>query len=185
AHVSPTVGMPQRWQASTSGALPAVAAVGGHAVAGGAILALACDRRFLADGDGRFGLTEVDLALPLPAGVHHLLRAAAGDHRALEAGLFGRLYSPREALTAGFADRLVPPDELLASALGEARELAEKPRDALRAIRQALRGPVCRALEEADDRVDEEFGRWWFSAEAKGRRAELLERLSARSGGEG
>lgn len=163
-----------------AGPMPTVAAVGGHAVAGGAILALACDRRLFAEGGGRFGVTEVDLGLPLPSGVLHLLRAAAGERQALEAGLFGRLYSPQEAMAAGFADRVISPEGLMVEAVAEARALGAKPRQALRAIREGLRESALRAIERADARIEEEFGAWWFSVEATARRTDLLERLSAR-----
>ncbi|MEW6487290.1 MAG: enoyl-CoA hydratase/isomerase family protein [Thermodesulfobacteriota bacterium] len=163
-----------------AGPLPSVAAVNGHAVAGGAILALACDRRVFAQGEGRFGLTEVDLGLPLPPGVLHLLRYAAGERVALEAGLFGRLYGPTEARASGFADGLAAPEALTEAAREEARSLAAKPRRALQAIRQELRAPTLRALEEADARVAEEFGAWWFSPDATARRQAQVEKLSAR-----
>jgi len=169
------------YRAVFAGPMPCVAAVGGHAVAGGAILALACDRRLFAEGEGRFGLTEVDLALPLPPGVLYLLRAVAGESRALEAGIFGRLYAPHEALAAGFADRAVAPEAVLGEALAEARALAAKPRAALRSIRDALRAPGLRALEEADADVGQSFGQWWFSAEASERRGALLAKLASRN----
>lgn len=163
-----------------AGPLPSVAAVNGHAVAGGAILALACDRRVFARGEGRFGLTEVDLGLPLPPGVLHLMRYAAGERGALEAGLFGRLYLPAEARAAGFADGLASPEALIQAAREEARALAAKPRLALRAIRAGLRAPTLRVLEEADARVAAEFGAWWFSPDATARRQAQVEKLSAR-----
>jgi len=163
-----------------TGELPVVAAVDGHAVAGGAILALACDRRIFAAGEGRFGVTEVDLALPLPPGVLHLLRAAGGEGPTAEAALFGRLYTPEEAHAAGFADRLVAPGEALTVARQEAQVLAAKPREALRAIRSGLRAPWSRSLQDADAHVGEEFGRWWFSPDATARRESLLAKLTAR-----
>jgi len=168
------------YRAVFTGALPVVAAVEGHAVAGGAILALSCDRRVFAAGEGRFGVTEVDLALPLPPGVLHLLRAAGGEGAAAEAALFGRLYTPEEAHAAGFADRLAGSGEALAVARQEAQALAAKPREALRAIRRGLRAPWSRSLEEADAHVGDEFARWWFSADAVARRESLLAKLTAR-----
>jgi len=168
------------YRALFAGAVPVVAAVEGHAVAGGAILALACDRRIFAKGEGRFGVTEVDLALPLPPGVLQLLRAAAGEAAAAEAALFGRLYTPAEAQAAGFANRLVGTGEAFAEARREAQTLAAKPREALRAIRRELRAPWARALEEADARVGEEFAQWWFCGDAVARRGALLAKLAAR-----
>lgn len=168
------------YRALFTGVVPVVAAVEGHAVAGGAILALSCDRRIFAGGEGRFGVTEVDLGLPLPPGVLYLLRAAAGEGAVAEAALFGRLYTPEEAREAGFADRLVPPGEALPTAREEAQALAAKPREALRAIRGSLRTPWSGFLQEADAQVGEKFARWWFSPDAVARRESLLVRLTAR-----
>src|SRR5262245_17875197 len=54
--------------------LPVVAAVNGHAIAGGCVLALQCDVRLMADGPGRIGLNEVQLGIGLPASVIEPLR---------------------------------------------------------------------------------------------------------------
>jgi enoyl-CoA hydratase len=163
-----------------AGAVPVVAAVGGHAIAGGAILALACDRRIFSRGEGRFGVTEVDLALPLPPGVLQLLRAAAGEGPTVEAALFGRLYTPEEARASGYADRLVETGDALTEALREAHVLAAKPREALRTIRRELRSPWSRRVAEADAGVGEAFAHWWFSKEATARREALLAKLAVR-----
>ncbi|MHB8764014.1 MAG: enoyl-CoA hydratase/isomerase family protein [Deferrisomatales bacterium] len=168
------------YRALFAGRVPVVAAVGGHAVAGGAILALACDRRVFAEGPGRFGLSEVDLGLPLPPGVLRLLRAAVTERVAYEAACLGRLYAPAEAREAGFADRLVPAAECLEAALAEARALAAKPRQALGALRHLVRGAAERALEEADEGAAETFHDWWQSPEASARRQALLASLEAR-----
>ncbi len=163
-----------------AGPVPVVAAVNGHAIAGGAILALAADRRVFGDGSGRFGLTEVDLALPLPPGVVELLRAAVGDHRAAEAALFGRLYGVAEAAAAGFADRVVPAGECLGAAVAEARALAAKPRAALRAIRELVRGSAGRAVAAADAGAGAAFRRWWTTPEATERRLAVLASLEGK-----
>ncbi len=126
-------------------------------------------------GDGQFGLTEVDLGLPLPAGALVLLRAAVGDARALEAAALGRRYRPEEALEAGFVQRLVPHDRTFPEALREAQALAGKPRAALREIRANLRRGVREQLAGLDARLGETFVRWWREPEVARRRDLLLQ----------
>jgi len=70
--------------------LPVVAAVNGHAIAGGAILALCCDRRIVARGERLFGLNEVQVGLPLPGALFEIVRAALGPAHTPEALLEGR-----------------------------------------------------------------------------------------------
>ena len=159
--------------------VPVVAAVGGHALAGGAILALACERRVFGRGEWGFGLTEVALALPLPAGVVELLREAADPATAYEAAALGRVFTPSEAAERGLAHRLVAPASVLDEAVSEAAALAEKPRDALAAIRGELRGPLAERMEAADRDVGERFREWWNRPEALARRRRILERLSS------
>src|SRR4029077_13032439 len=55
---------------------PVVAAVNGHAVAGGAVLAAAADVRLMAEGDGRVGLTEIQVGVPFPAAILEIVRSA-------------------------------------------------------------------------------------------------------------
>ncbi|GAB4261286.1 MAG: enoyl-CoA hydratase/isomerase family protein [Deferrisomatales bacterium] len=154
--------------------VPVVAAVGGHALAGGAILALACDRRVFAEGQWGFGLTEVDLGVPLPPGVVHLIRTVGGERVALEACVFGRRYTPAEARQVGLADRLVAPEALPEAAGAEAAELAAKPRGALAAIREQFRVPLGRELARLDAGVGGSFRRWWFDPVAVERRRQVL-----------
>lgn len=162
------------YQRLAAASVPVVAAVGGHALAGGAILALACDRRVFGTGSWHFGLTEVDLGLPLPPGVLRLLTWIVGERRALEVGMFGRRYTPAEATEAGLADRMVAPDVLLTEARTEAAELAGKPRKALGAIRDQLRAPLHRELQTLDAEVGKAFRDWWYDPVAVERRRRFL-----------
>ncbi len=165
--------------------VPVVAAVDGHALAGGAILALACDRRVFGRGTWGFGLNEVDLGLPLPAGVVRMLRVAAGPGAVYEACALGRVFPPEVAAGCGLASRLVDPGTALEAAAEDARELATKPREALAEIRRVLRGDDVEALARLDHGVGAAFRRWWTSPACTERRQALLARLAARRSGEG
>jgi enoyl-CoA hydratase len=80
---------------------PTVAALTGHAIAGGAIMALACDTRIGADGPFRFQVNEVAIGIPVPSWMA-LIAISGIPHRSrTEAILHARAYSPREALDRG------------------------------------------------------------------------------------
>ncbi len=166
-----------------SGPVPVVAAVAGHALAGGAILALACERRVFGEGSWGFGLTEVDVGLPLPPGVLELLRATTDEATVYEAAALGRVFTPAEAAERRLAHRLVPGPEALAAAMDEARSLSAKPPGALGEIRRMLRGALAERIRDADRDVGEMFSRWWRGEESTACRRRILERLSGGAGG--
>ncbi len=89
-------------------ARPVVAAVNGHAIAGGCVLATQCDVRVMADGDGRIGLNEVQLGIGLPAAVIEPLRARLPATSLAAVALEGRLFTPADALRLGLVDALAP-----------------------------------------------------------------------------
>jgi enoyl-CoA hydratase len=106
-----------------------VAAVGGHALAGGLELAAACDLRFCADSDRvRLGVPEMDLfgCLPSGGGGAQFLTRLLGPSRALEFMLSAKPVTPAQALAAGLVDRLCPDGEVTGEAVGFAREVAGK-----------------------------------------------------------
>jgi enoyl-CoA hydratase len=106
---------------------PVVAAVNGHALAGGCVLALACDQRLGAEGSYRVGLSEVAVGIALPSVVIELASPALNPVRRREAMLFGRVYDPAGAREVGFLHELCPPEALLERALSAAAALAALP----------------------------------------------------------
>lgn len=106
-----------------------IAALDGHALAGGLELAVACDLRFCADSDGlRLGVPEMDLfgCLPSGGGGAQFLTRLLGPSRALEFILSAKPISPSRALQAGLVDRLCPAGQVGSQALEFAREVAGK-----------------------------------------------------------
>ena len=99
---------------------PLVAAVNGHAVAGGGVIACACDYRVMAAGQGRIGLPELKVGVPFPAAALDIVRSAIPRRYQREVMLLGRLYDPEGAAERGLVDEIVPTDDLL----GRAREIA-------------------------------------------------------------
>lgn len=78
--------------------IPIVAAITGHAPAGGTVLALFCDWRIMAEGDYKIGLNEVQVGIPLPPVILAGLRRLIGPRQAERLAVSGGLFSPQEAL---------------------------------------------------------------------------------------
>jgi enoyl-CoA hydratase len=104
-------------------AKPVVAAVNGHAVAGGAVLAAATDHVLMAEGGGRIGVPEIVVGVPFPRVPLEVLRHAVGDVAARRLVLGAQTHPPADAATIGLVDEVVPADELLDRALAAARRL--------------------------------------------------------------
>ena len=104
--------------------LPTVAAVTGHAIAGGAMLAFACDLRFAAAGPFRLHLNEVAIGLPLPTWAIVLAHSAVPGRWHTEAILHARAYAPEEAVERGIVDAVATSETLLERAHGAADALA-------------------------------------------------------------
>jgi enoyl-CoA hydratase len=127
---------------------PVIAAVEGHAVAGGLELAAWCDLRVAAH-DAVFGVFCRRWGIPLMDGGTVRLARLIGHSHALDLILTGRGVSGDEALRMGLANRLVPPGQALAAAIALAREIAERPQAALRGDRLSSYEQWSRALGEA------------------------------------
>ncbi|HTA69798.1 MAG TPA: crotonase/enoyl-CoA hydratase family protein, partial [Bryobacteraceae bacterium] len=115
---------------------PVIAAVEGHAVAGGLELALWCDLR-VAARDAVFGVYCRRFGVPLvDLGTIRLPRLIGHSH-AIDLILTGRGVSGEEALQMGLANRLVEPGRALEASIGIARELARLPQGCLRSDRMS------------------------------------------------
>jgi enoyl-CoA hydratase/carnithine racemase len=128
--------------------LPTVAAVGGHAFAGGAMLALCHDARVMRADRGYFCLPEVDLGLPFTPGMTALLRARLPIPTVHDAMVLGRRYGGLAALEAGIVGDAVAEELVLPRALELAEELAPKAGPAMGAIKRRLYAEVVERLGE-------------------------------------
>jgi enoyl-CoA hydratase/carnithine racemase len=119
------------------GTKPTIAAVNGHALAGGLELALACDIR-LAAPNATFGLAETKWAIIPGAGGTQRLPRTVGLGLAMEMILSAEPIDAATALSCGLVSRIVPGDELVASALSLAKSIAARGPLAVRAARRAV-----------------------------------------------
>lgn len=126
---------------------PLVAAVNGHAIAGGAILMLACDQRLLARGTAQIGLTEVRVGVLFPAWALEVARFATPPQHLSTMIYTGRTWPPEEALARGLVDELVEPERLLDRACEVAEDLAAIAPATFHATKRALRRPMIEAAQ--------------------------------------
>jgi enoyl-CoA hydratase len=115
-----------------------IAAIDGSALGGGCELALACDLRYMADGDFLIGQPEILLGIIPGGGGTQRLARLLGSGRALELVLEGSALSPAQALAAGLVNRVVPPDRLLEEATETGQRLARRSRIAVAAAKRAI-----------------------------------------------
>jgi len=116
--------------------LPTVAAVNGHAFAGGGMLALCCDHRIMRSDRGYFCLPEVDLGVTFAPGMLALIQATLPTPTAREAMHTGRRYTAEEAVAAGIAHVALPEAEVLPAAVVVAAERAGKGRGVLGGLKE-------------------------------------------------
>jgi enoyl-CoA hydratase len=160
---------------------PVVAALPGHAIAGGLILAMAADERIAAEGRGKFGLSEVILGVSVPACLMEPFRHVIGARGMERLAATGENLPADRALAIGLLDRVVPPAELLPSALERARFLAGLSAPAYAAIKLRSRAAAIARFDQARGR--DPFLDLWFSADARFRIKDMVARLAGRSGG--
>jgi enoyl-CoA hydratase/carnithine racemase len=160
--------------------VPVAAAITGHSPAAGAVLALCCDRRIMADGEHVIGVNEVKVGLPMPEVVLALLARQVGARHAEEMTVTGRLLSPAEALAIGLVDEVVPLEQVVERAVAWLRDLAATPAYAVRTTRQAARRDLVastRRLAAIDAR---RFPEEWFRPEVQAGLNAMVAALAAK-----
>ena len=161
---------------------PVVAAVSGHAIAGGCILALAADWRVLRRGGVTIGLNEVKLGVPLPLAVSKLLRATVAPGSLARVALLGRNFADGEAVAAGLADELAEEPGFEAACLSRLQEFAEKDPYSVAVTKAYLRGDTRRDIEAEDPAAAEAWLDGWFSPATQDRIRATVASLTRKTG---
>jgi enoyl-CoA hydratase/carnithine racemase len=116
---------------------PLLAAIHGTAAGGGLEMVLHCDIRFAA-ADARLGQPEINIGFIPPVGTTQALARLLGRSRAIRYLYEGTMVSAEEALSMGLVDMLFPPERLREKVKTYAETLAQKPAEALAAIRRTI-----------------------------------------------
>jgi enoyl-CoA hydratase len=150
-----------------SHAAPVVAAINGHAIAGGCVLACAADRRLMAREGGRIGVTELLVGVPFPPVAMEIMRDATAPQLFADAILSGATFTPLEALARGWVHEVVEPPALLERAIEAANALAALPPKAFALSKRQIRQPALQRMHVAD--VDAAVEQIWAEPETLAR----------------
>ena len=144
---------------------PVVAAVNGHAIAGGCVLACCADRRLMAREGGRIGVTELLVGVPFPPLAFEVMRFATTPRFLAEAIYGGAIYPPDAAIERGFIDQTVEGDGLLAGASEEARKLAALPPATFAQTKAQMRETVAERLASSGAATEKAVTEIWTRPE--------------------
>jgi enoyl-CoA hydratase len=145
---------------------PVVAALNGHAIAGGCILACAGDRRILSEGKARLGVPELRVGVPFPVLALEIMRFAADPRKLQDLIYDGATFNAQEALQRGLVDEVVPGPELMDRAVSAAESLAAIPPGAFALVKRQLREPAMQRVERLARELDAQILAAWCAPEA-------------------
>jgi enoyl-CoA hydratase len=144
---------------------PVVAAVNGHAIAGGCVLACCADRRIGARDGGRIGVTELLVGVPFPALAFEIMRLATAPQHFADGTLSGATFAPDAALARGLIDEIAEPSALLDRAVAAAQSLAALSPQAFAVTKRQLRLPVTERLARDRGAIDATAEKIWTAPE--------------------
>ena len=159
---------------------PMLAAISGHAVAGGCVLALTADHRILRRG-AQVGLNEVRVGVPLPWSVALLLRASVPAHALSRVALLGANFTDAEAVSLGLVHEVHEAEGFEAACLARLDEFADKDARALGLTKSYLRFSVLALMRAQEDARRGDFLDSWFSPEGRGRIRATVEALQKKA----
>jgi enoyl-CoA hydratase len=137
---------------------PTVAAINGHAYAGGLITALGCDHRIAAEGALQFSLNEVLIGIPMPAVYCEIIKHTIGPRAASELTLLGRVYDLAAVVKMGVIGKTAAPGRLLDDAVAWAALVPPDCYPAYAFTKRALQATTMAAIDAAA-----RFDRDWLS----------------------
>jgi enoyl-CoA hydratase len=153
-----------------------VAAVNGHAIAGGCVIAACADYRLMADGPGRIGVPELLVGLAFPAVALAAVRFVTGDVGVADLVFSGQTHLPAEARRRGLVDEVVPEGELLDRAVAKAEQLASIPPATFLHTKRQLRDRYWTEVETTGRQRDAEMLDVWKSPAALAAVADYVRR---------
>lgn len=142
---------------------PIVAALNGHAIAGGCMLSLACDNRVMVAGKGKISLNEIAFGSSVLAGSTEMLRFWIGSANATKVLYSGALYSAEEAMNLGLVQEIVTEGNLMVQARRIASDLGSKHSQAFASIKTLLRKSIAEDMMQRESESIREFVDIWYS----------------------
>jgi len=156
---------------------PTIAAITGHAIAGGCILTLCCDFRMIMDGHKLMGLNEVKLGVPIPYPAACILPHIVGHQNARTITFTGDFYPPLEAQKMGLVDEIMPPEELIHACITKAAGIGSTSAESFGIIKNNLIQPIVRVIQEGSAQQDQRFVEQWFMEATRKRLQEAMDKF--------
>jgi enoyl-CoA hydratase/carnithine racemase len=156
---------------------PTVAALTGHAIAGGCILALCCDYRFIAEGRKLMGLNEIKLGVPVPYPADCILRNLISPHIAREVMYHGEFHQSDELLKMGLVDLVLPLEQVIPEAIEKAKLIGSSYFDAFSMIKRNRIEPIEQQIRKNLAERERYFVECWYSDVARKRLQEAAEKF--------
>jgi len=130
---------------------PMIAAINGHAIAGGCILAATCDHRIMSEGAARIGIPELAVGVPFPALPLQIMSARVADGPLRDLVYTGRTVLIDEAKALGLVDEKCPSGMLMDRAMEIAERLLAIPAGAFALTKQAFYTPILERTKQLAD----------------------------------
>jgi enoyl-CoA hydratase len=147
---------------------PVVAAINGHAIAGGCVLACCADRRVMANDGGRIGVTELLVGVPFPALAFEIMRHATPPYFFSETILSGATFTAEVAAHRGWVNEAVEPALVMERAIAAAQSLAALSPAAFAQTKKQIRQAVTERMAQSGEATDKAVTAIWTAPETLG-----------------
>lgn len=144
---------------------PVVAAVNGHAIAGGCLLVCTADHRIMSQGRSRIGVPELLVGVPLPTIALEIMRFVTGSQNLQKMLFGGATYLPEDAIDMGLVDELVDPSSLLDRAVEMAEKLTIVSPRAFEHTKRHIRQPVLEKVRVGEPKFEKSVLDMWGAPE--------------------
>ncbi len=159
---------------------PLVAAINGHAIAGGCVIACACDYRVATKNSGRIGVPELLVGVPFPTIAMEILRFSISNAHLQQAVYTGGTFDTEDAMRLGFIDEIADDKELLDLALHRARHFASIPKRSYTLSKRQLHEPANSRIAALASENDEAVRAVWMDPKTLDNMRDYLQRTFGR-----
>lgn len=157
---------------------PLVAAVNGHAPAGGCILAICADYRIMAEGKFRIGLNEVPVGIIMPPFIFETYAYCLGKGKASQFVLEGKLCATKEALESGLVNEVIAQEKVLEASIEKVKSYAKFSANTWSKSKMNMRKDLISHFDSFDKQVKSDLLEQWWSDDTRGILGALVERLT-------
>ncbi|MGD8305359.1 MAG: enoyl-CoA hydratase/isomerase family protein [Ignavibacteria bacterium] len=142
---------------------PIIAAINGHAIAGGCMLALACDKRFMVERKAKISLNEITFGASIFSGSTEMLRFCVGSKNATEILYSGDMYNAQDAFNIGLIDKITTNEKLVEDTESIALNLGNKLTETFASLKLLLRAPIAEEMRKREKQSIQNFVDIWYS----------------------